>query len=74
MDVHASPAELPELHEFLRAFQVRFRRPEGRAALERYTTAWKPIVNLVEGNLQVFLVRAGHVKRVPGRKTDKREV
>jgi SRSO17 transposase len=39
MDVHASPAELPELHEFLRAFQVRFRRPEGRAALERYTTA-----------------------------------
>jgi SRSO17 transposase len=39
MDVHASPAELPELHEFLSAFQVRFRRPEGRAALERDTTA-----------------------------------
>jgi SRSO17 transposase len=38
MDVHASPAELPELQEFLGAFQVRFRRPEGRAALERYTT------------------------------------
>jgi SRSO17 transposase len=38
MDVHASPAELPELHEFLGAFQVRFRRPEGRQALERYTT------------------------------------
>jgi SRSO17 transposase len=38
MDVHASPAELPELHEFLGAFQVRFRRPEGREALERYTT------------------------------------
>jgi SRSO17 transposase len=38
MDVHASPAALPELHEFLRAFQVRFRRPEGAEALERYPT------------------------------------
>jgi SRSO17 transposase len=38
MDVHASPAELPELQEFLGAFRVRFRRPEGRQALERYTT------------------------------------
>jgi SRSO17 transposase len=38
MDVHAGPAELPELHEFLASFQVRFRRPEGREALERYTT------------------------------------
>jgi SRSO17 transposase len=38
MDVHASPAALPELHAFLGSFQVRFRRPEGREALERYTT------------------------------------
>src|SRR5919202_3811155 len=38
MDVHASPAELPELHAFVGTFQVRFRRPEGRKALERYTT------------------------------------
>jgi SRSO17 transposase len=38
MEVHASPAVLPELQEFLSAFQVRFRRPEGRAALERYIT------------------------------------
>jgi SRSO17 transposase len=29
---------LPELQEFLASFEVRFRRPEGRAALERYTT------------------------------------
>ena len=36
MDVHASPAELPELKDFLSAFQVRFRRPEGGQALERY--------------------------------------
>src|SRR5918911_2291069 len=38
MDVHASPAELPELRDFLGTFQVRFRRPEGVLALERYTT------------------------------------
>jgi SRSO17 transposase len=38
MDVHASPAKLPELQGFLGTFQVRFRRPEGREALERYTT------------------------------------
>jgi SRSO17 transposase len=38
MDVHASPAALPELDAFLAAFQVRFRRPEGQAALERYLT------------------------------------
>jgi SRSO17 transposase len=38
MDVHTSPAALPELQAFLGAFQVRFRRPEGREALERYTT------------------------------------
>lgn len=38
MDVHASPAPLPELQRFLSHFQVRFHRPEARAALERYTT------------------------------------
>ena len=38
MDVQASPAAWPEWHAFLAAFQVRFRRPEGRAALERSTT------------------------------------
>jgi hypothetical protein len=35
MDVHASPAALPEWPAFLRAFQVRCRRPEGAEALER---------------------------------------
>jgi hypothetical protein len=38
MDVHASPAELPALQEFLGAFQVPFRRPESGEALERYLT------------------------------------
>jgi SRSO17 transposase len=38
MDVHASPAALPELQGCLASSQVRFRRPEGREALARYTT------------------------------------
>src|SRR6266571_6092523 len=38
VDIYASPASLPELEEFLATFQVRFRRPEGEAALERYMT------------------------------------
>ena len=36
MDVHASPASLPELDAFLSTFKVRFGRPEAQAALERY--------------------------------------
>jgi hypothetical protein len=38
MDVHASPAALPELQGVLHTFQVGFRRPEGGQALERYMT------------------------------------
>jgi len=38
MEVPASPAELPAWQAVLGAFQGRFRRPEGREALERYTT------------------------------------
>jgi SRSO17 transposase len=38
MDVHASPASLPELDAFLSTFKVRFRRREAQVALERYLT------------------------------------
>ncbi len=31
---------------------------------------WKPLYNLLEGEVTVFLVNAAHVKQVPGRKTD----
>src|SRR5688572_14923533 len=40
-------------------------------AMESTAEYWKPVFNLLEGNFQVFLVNAAHVKRVPGRKTDK---
>lgn len=31
---------------------------------------WKPIWNILEGNFELLLVNAQHIKRVPGRKTD----
>jgi transposase len=31
---------------------------------------WKPVSNLLEGIVTIFLVNASHVKNVPGRKTD----
>jgi len=38
MTVHASLTAVPELEEFLATFEVRFRRPEGEATLERSLT------------------------------------
>ena len=38
MQVHASPASLPELDDFLSTFKVRFGRSEAQFALERYLT------------------------------------
>src|SRR5262245_59298016 len=32
---------------------------------------WKPLYNILAGEVTVFLVNAAHVKQVPGRKTDK---
>jgi transposase len=40
-------------------------------AMESTGEYWKPVFNLLAGTVQVFLVNASHVKRVPGRKTDK---
>lgn len=31
---------------------------------------WKPVYNLLEGNWEILVVNAQHVKNVPGRKTD----
>ena len=31
---------------------------------------WKPIFNILEGEMTVLLVNAQHIKAVPGRKTD----
>jgi transposase len=40
------------------------------AAMESTGVYWKPIWNLLEDQLELMLVNAGHIKQVPGRKTD----
>jgi transposase len=39
-------------------------------AMESTGEFWKPVYNLLEGNFEVLVVNAQHVKNVPGRKTD----
>ena len=39
-------------------------------AMESTGVYWKPIFNILEGSFKVVLVNAGHIKNVPGRKTD----
>lgn len=56
--------ELLELTDWLRAWGVT------HVAMESTGEYWKPVFNLLEGEFEVILVNAGHVKQVPGRKTD----
>jgi transposase len=39
-------------------------------AMESTGVFWKPLFNLMEGVLEVYVVNAAHIKNVPGRKTD----
>jgi len=39
-------------------------------AMESTGVYWKPIYNVLEGQFELLLVNAQHVKAVPGRKTD----
>jgi transposase len=39
-------------------------------AMESTGEYWKPIYNILEGNFEILLVNAQHIKAVPGRKTD----
>src|SRR5258705_13721390 len=42
-------------------------------AMESTGVYWKPIYNILEGHLEVVVVNAQHLKKVPGRKTDVRD-
>jgi transposase len=42
-------------------------------AMESTGVYWKPIWNLLEGQFEILLVNAQHIKQVPGRKTDVRD-
>jgi transposase len=57
-------AALLELADWLASMGVR------HAAMESTGVYWKPIWHLLEDRLELMLVNARHIKRVPGRKTD----
>jgi len=57
-------SDLLLLHDWLLANRVT------HVAMESTGIYWKPIYNLLEGNFEVLLVNAAHLKAVPGKKTD----
>jgi transposase len=57
-------ADLLELADWLSVCQVT------HVAMESTDVYWKGIWNLLEGQVELLLVNAHHVKQVPGRKTD----
>lgn len=42
-------------------------------AMESTGVYWQPIYNILEGRLEIFLVNAQAIKRMPGRKTDMKD-
>jgi len=56
--------ELLLMHDWLQEWDTT------RVAMESTGDYWKPPFNLLEGDVEVLLVNAQHVKHVPGRKTD----
>ena len=66
-DIHTfrtMTADLLLLHDWLMAKGVT------HVAMESTGVYWRPVFNLLEGNFNVLLVNAAHIKAVPGRKTD----
>src|SRR5215813_5107799 len=59
--------ELLELADWLRECGVT------HVALESTGVYWKPVWNILEGQFEVLLVNAQHIKAVPGRKTDQKD-
>jgi transposase len=57
-------ADLQRLRDWLAAEQIT------HVAMESTGVYWKPIWNVLEGRVALLLVNPGHVKAVPGRKTD----
>lgn len=60
----AMTSDLLKLHDWLSEWDCE------QVAMESTADYWKPVFNLLEGDFEVFLVNAQHVKKVPGRKTD----
>jgi transposase len=56
--------DLLELGDWLKSHQV------SHVAMESTGSYWKPVYNLLEGQRELLVVNAQHIKAVPGRKTD----
>lgn len=56
--------DIKELANWLKSFEVY------HVAIESTGIYWKPIFNVFDGEFDITLVNAQHVKNVPGRKTD----
>ena len=59
--------ELLQLADWLRACGVT------HVAMESTGVYWKPVWNILEGQFEVLLVNAQHIKGVPGRKSDQKD-
>ncbi len=59
--------DLLELADWLQSQQVT------HVAMESTGVYWKPVWNVIEGQFEVVLVNAQHIKAVPGRKTDTKD-
>jgi transposase len=60
-------AELLRLADWLRGCGVT------HVAMESTGVYWKPVWNILEGQFELLLVNAQHIKAVPGRKTDQKD-
>ncbi len=56
--------DLEKLHNWLQEHECPV------VAMESTGVYWRPIHNVLEGDIEVILVNARHIKNVPGRKTD----
>ena len=56
--------QLLELHDWLKEQGC------SHIAFEATGVYWKPVFNLLEGDFEILVVNAHHMKAVPGRKTD----
>jgi hypothetical protein len=56
-----------ELNEWLKQYGV------SHVAMEATGVYWKPVWHLLEGDFELVLANAQHIRNVPGRKTDVNE-
>jgi len=57
-------ADLLAMSDWLTSLQIT------HVAMESTGEFWKPVYNLLEGNFELLVANAKHIKAVPGRKTD----